>query len=317
MYAALVTAYAKKPVYNEVPAPQPAPGEILVYPTAVAKSQLVMAQASGKHYASPTPPFIPGVDGVGKLQNGQRVYFAFPKPPQGAMAQCVSVAQHYTVALPDNVDDITAASMANPGMSSWAALNERAHFKPGEGILIHGASGASGRLAIQIARYLGAGRITVTARGTQQAAELIALGADKYIDASQSAQNLREIYQREFASGIHIVLDYVWGPGAALILQAAATHAEGAAAPRIRFVNIGAMGGADIPLPAAVLRSSGLELMGSGLGSVAHADLVRGIGEMFQASAAGGFKISASAHPLMEVEKHWAEASAARMVFTL
>lgn len=317
MYAALVTDYAKPPVYNEVPAPQPAPGEVLVYPTAVAKSQLVMAQASGKHYASPKPPFIPGVDGVGKLENGQRVYFAFPRAPQGAMAQCVSVAQNYTVALPDDVDDISAAAMANPGMSSWVALSERAHFKNGEGVLIHGASGASGRLAIQIARHLGAGRITVTARGMQQAADLLALGADMYIDASQSAEILREIYQREFASGIHIVLDYVWGPGAALILNAAATHAEGAAAPRIRFVNIGSMGGAEIPLPASVLRSSGLELMGSGLGSVAHVDLVRCIGEMFRAQRAGGFKVAATPRPLNEVEKHWAVATRERMVFTL
>ncbi|MCP5326477.1 MAG: zinc-binding alcohol dehydrogenase family protein [Oceanospirillaceae bacterium] len=317
MHAALVTDYTKSPVFTLCSEPQPAPGEVLVHVTAAAKSQLVMAQASGKHYASPKPPFIPGVDGVGKLENGQRVYFAFPRAPQGAMAQRVTVPQNYTVVLPDDVDDISAAAMANPGMSSWAALNERAHFKSGEAVLIHGASGASGRLAIQIARYLGASRIVATARSAHHATDLIALGADAFIDLNQNPATLNALYQREFAAGLGIVLDFVWGPSAAIILQAAAPHAEGAAAPRIRYVNIGSMGGAEISLPASVLRSSGLELMGSGLGSVAHVDLVRCIGEMLRARQAGGFKIAATARPLNEVEKHWAVATPERMVFTL
>lgn len=317
MHAAYISDYSQPPRYTICPMPQPAAGEVLVQVLAAAKSQLVMAQASGKHYASPQPPFIPGIDGIGQLQNGQRVYFAFPKPPQGAMAQWVSVVEQYTTPVPANLDNITAAALANPGMSSWVALRERAHFKSGEGVLIHGASGASGRLAIQIARYLGAGRIVVTARSAHHTADLIALGADEIIDLNQTDAALTALFTREFAAGISIVLDFVWGKSASLILNAATAHAPGCAAPRIRYVNIGAMGGAEITMPAAVLRSSGLELMGSGLGSVAHADLVRCIGEMFQASAAGGFKIATTARPLSEVEQHWAEASAARMVFTL
>lgn len=318
MKAAVVTDVSEAPAYADFPAPTPQPGELLVKVRASALSQLVRAQASGRHYTSPKPPFAPGADGVGMLEDGQRVYFAFPRNPVGAMAEQVCVQADCVVPLPDDIDDITAAAIANPGMSSWAALTERAQLQQGEGVLINGANGASGRLAIRIARHLGAGRIVVTARNTAAEADLRALGADVFIALGQEPDALQAALRAEIDKGIGVVLDYVWGSSAETIMQAATSHAPGEAAQRIRFVNIGSLGGLNINLPAGLLRSTGLELMGSGLSSVSNADLVRCIGEMFKVMRHIGLEIDAVGRPLTEVEQVWANSQdRSRVVFTL
>ena len=318
MKAAVVTDVSKAPAYADFPAPTPQPGELLVKVRASALSQLVRAQASGRHYTSPKPPFAPGADGVGLLEDGQRVYFAFPRNPVGAMAEQVCVQADCVVPLPDDIDDITAAAIANPGMSSWAALTERAQLQQGEGVLINGANGASGRLAIRIARHLGAGRIVVTARNTAAEADLRALGADVFIALGQEPDALQAALRAEIDKGIGVVLDYVWGSSAETIMQAATSHAPGEATQRIRFVNIGSLGGLNINLPAGLLRSTGLELMGSGLSSVSNADLVRCIGEMFKVMRHIGLEIDAVGRPLAEVEQVWTNSQdRSRVVFTL
>lgn len=317
MKAAVVETFDRPPVYTDFPAPEVGAGEVLIDVRAAALSQLVRAQAAGRHYTQATPPFVPGADGVGCLADGRRVYFAFPRAPVGAMAERVAVAEAYTTSLPDTLDDVTAAAIANPGMSSCAALLERAAIRPGERVLIHGATGASGRLAIGIARYLGATHIVATGRRESSAAALAALGADAYIALEQSERDLYEAFVQAIGEGVDIVLDYVWGPTAQTLLKAAMAHADGHAAPRIRYVNIGAMGGAAIELPAGVLRSSGLCLMGSGLGSVAHERLIASIARVFEMIEPAGLTIDARAVALTEVTRAWESSDAARPVFTL
>ncbi|SFD60826.1 NADPH:quinone reductase [Pseudomonas citronellolis] len=319
MKAAIVHAFDQPPRYGEFEAQPAAAGEVLVRVRAAALSQLVRAQASGKHYSSPRSlPAVPGVDGVGLLEDGTRVYFAFPRAPHGAMAETVAVDARYCVAVPDGIDDITAAAIANPGMSSWAALQERAHFKPGESVLVNGAAGTSGRLAIQVARHLGASRVIATARNPAVEAELRALGADHFIRLDQPAEQLTAELREEIQGrGIDVVLDYLWGPPAACILDAAASHGSGEASPRLLFVNIGSLAGASLPLNAGALRSSGLELLGSGLGSVSNEGLVRVIGQLLRAIEPAGLKVDAEAVPLSEVESAWQRSAAERIVFTL
>lgn len=317
MKAAVIQSFPNPPVHVDFPEPSPQPGEVIVTVRAAALSQLVRMQAAGKHYTSGTPPFVPGVDGVGSLPDGTRVYFAFPPAPVGAMAERVAVKSAYTVVLPDSVDDITAAAIANPGMSSWAALTERAAFQRGEAVLINGANGASGRLAIQIAKHLGAGRIVATGRNPACAPELLALGADVFVSLSQSHESLVSSFREEIANGVDVVLDYLWGPSAEALLAASTGHGAGEAARRIRFVNIGSLGGTSINLPAAALRSSGVEMLGSGLGSVSNLALIRSIAALMQAVGPAQLKIDANAVPLRDVAGAWTGDSSARIVFTI
>lgn len=319
MKAAIVNSFDKVPEYGEFEEPVAQAGEVLVKVSATGLSLLVRGQAAGRHYSSSgVLPFIPGVDGVGRLADGCRVYFAFPRAPFGAMAELTVVQSSQCVVLPEELDDVTAAAAANPGMSSWVALNERAKFVAGEAVLINGATGVSGRLAIQIAKYLGARRVIATGRNEASVAELPSLGADSVIALDQSPERLIEVFRKEIReSGVNVILDYLWGPSAESLIAAVAGHGSSSAEPRIRYVQIGSMTGQTITLPSGALRSSGLELLGSGLGSVSFEDLVKNIGEFLKAVVPGKLKIDAQAVPLTKVAEAWSSKTAGRIAFTI
>lgn len=317
MKAAVVHDFAAPPRFGDFAEPLAAAGEVLVQVQAAALSQLVRAQAAGKHYSSGSiTPIVPGVDGVGRLDDGRRVYFAFPRMPFGALAQLTVVPEANCVALPDEVDDATAAAIANPGMSSWVALTERAGFRRGENVLINGAAGASGRLAIQIAKHLGAGRVIVTARNARSLEGLQELGADTLVALDQPPEQLTRRF-RELLRGepVDVVLDYLWGQSAECLLAAAAGHGSREAERRLRYVQIGSISGHVINFPGALLRSSGLELMGSGLGSVSNAGLVRAVGDVLGAVKEAGLAIATESAPLAHVASEWTRETTRRLVF--
>jgi NADPH:quinone reductase-like Zn-dependent oxidoreductase len=233
------------------------------------------------------------------------------------MAQTTLVPLSRCVSVPDDLDDITAAALANPGMSSWIALRERANLKHGETVLINGATGTAGRLAIQIAKYMGARRVVATGRDPEALNALPALGADAVIPLGDAGDAFEEALKAEFAGeGVDVVLDYLWGPSAERILVAGAR--AGKDTVPIRFVHIGAISAPNITLPGAALRSSAITLMGSGLGSVPVDRIVKSIGELMNAAVPGGFVIDTRTVPLSEVESVWnAGGSTPRIVFRI
>ena len=319
MKCAIVSDFNEAPHWGQMAPPTADPSEMLVRVHATALSQLTRSQASGRHYAGSTSlPLIPGVDGVGTLPNGQRVYFSFPRPPFGAMAELVPVASGNYVPVPDEVDDATAAVVSNPGISSWAALTERAKFRAGEVVLINGATGVSGRLAVQIAKYLRAGAIIATARSAQSVADLEALGANVVVpldlpedELTSRFSNLHRYY------GVDIVLDYLWGKPAEILLASFGGSGDGDAERRVRYVQIGSVAGANINLAGGILRSSGLEVLGSGLGSVARSTMVQCAQGVLGAAAQGALTVSSLTVPLSEVDAHWNVTAGPRVVFTL
>jgi len=315
MKAAIVQAAGQTPVYGDFLEPTPAPGEQHIRVAASAISHVVKSRASGAHYSSSGQfPFVAGIDGVGSLDDGRRVYFILPRAPNGSMAEETVVASAQCVVLPDGLDDVTAAAIVNPGLSSWAAYAERARLKPAETVLVNGATGTAGRLAVQIAKYLGARQVIATGRNVDALASLASLGADVTITLGEA--DLETKLKEQFARGVDVVVDYLWGKSAETILIAGAK--AGPDAVPIRFVQIGSASGADITLPSAVLRSSAIELMGSGIGSISLDRLVNAAGGLLRAAVPGGFKIAAKAVPLSEVEVAWPkDDSTRRTVFTI
>src|SRR6202789_1418665 len=157
MKAAIVSGAGQTPVYGDFAEPVPTAGDNRIAVTAAAISHIVKSRASGRHYSSSDQfPFIVGIDGVGRLDDGRRVDFAMPKAPYGRMAERAGVPSARCGALPDDLDDLTAAAIANPGMSSWAAYKARARLKAGEPVLINGATGTAGRPAGEVGQRLGA-----------------------------------------------------------------------------------------------------------------------------------------------------------------
>ncbi|MBL5882659.1 quinone oxidoreductase family protein [Lelliottia aquatilis] len=314
MKAAVVFDPATGPVYADFAAPNAEQGQHLVRVTASAISHVVKSRASGKHYSfDGTLPFVAGIDGTGVTEEGQRVYFAFPPTPWGSMAEFAPVDANLCLPLPDDLDDVTAAAMANPGMSAWAALITRAQLQPGETVLINGATGSAGQLAVQIARFHGAGKIIVTGRNPQV---LSSLGADKCVNITDDEQSIAQQLSRLAAEGIDVVVDYLWGQSALAILTALAKHTS--SLNPLRYVQVGALSGAEIALPGAVLRSSPILMMGSGIGSLSMTQLIHATGEMLQASVAGGFTIKTRQARLEDVADAWkSDDSKQRTVFVI
>jgi NADPH:quinone reductase-like Zn-dependent oxidoreductase len=316
MKAAVVLGAGRTPVYADFDEPEPAAGESRIAVTAAALSRVTKSRASGQHYSSSGRfPFVVGVDGVGRLDDRSRVYFVFPRAPYGGMAERTVAPSARCLALPDELDDVTAAAIANPGMSSWAAYTERAKLKAGETVLVNGATGAAGRLAVQIARHLGAGKVIAAARNTEALKSVAALGADVTIPLVDDEAALEDRFKAEFATGVDVVIDYLWGKNAERLLIAGAK--AGKEAVPIRFVQIGSVSAPDITLPSAVLRSSAITLMGSGIGSIPADRFVRAIEGVLRAAVPAGLKIAANPVPLSDVEEAWPrDDSAQRTVFT-
>jgi NADPH:quinone reductase-like Zn-dependent oxidoreductase len=318
MKAAIVTGPGKTPIYGDFNEPTPKAGEELIHVSASALSQLTKGRASGAHYSSSGqfPAIaIAGVDGVGRTADGRRVYFAVPDAPFGAMAEKVAIRREQCVSLPEGVDDVTVAAIANPGMSSWAALKGRARLVAGENVLINGATGVAGQLAVQIAKHMGAKKVIATGRNPQALEELKGLGADVTIPLTLTSQDLEAAFHEQFAEdGVQVVLDYLWGQSAEMLIVAAAK--AGKDGVQVRYVNIGSMSGGDITLPAAALRASDLVLMGSGIGSVPLVGLLGAISDLMQAVVPSRLQIETEAVPLASVEENWnREGGRSRVVF--
>jgi NADPH2:quinone reductase len=311
MKAAVVHSATEPPLYETFADPTPQGDEVMVRVLAAGLHPLVRMIASGKHYTSTrTYPLIPGVDGIGELPDGRRVYFGFLRPPYGTFAEQAVVLPPICLNLPDGLDPVLAAGITNPGMSSYAALSVRGQFQSGESVLVLGATGSAGQLAIQIARALGARRVVAAGRNTQVLGQL-PVDATLRLDQPEFADALRSELTTH---RVDVVLDYVWGTTAETALTVLSSKEAHIGARRVRFVQIGETGGAVIRLPAAVLRSTAIELLGSGLGSVAPTQLNACIGQVLRLAGEGALRLPVEKVPLSQVETAWQKAGEGRRV---
>src|SRR5215470_4165531 len=241
MKAAVLHALGESPRFEDFADPQPIEDEVLVHVKAASLKNVDKMMASGSHYDRlPHLPCVCGVDGVGLLDDGTRVYCGGARPPYGMMAERTVVSRAWCLPVPEKLDDVTAAALPNPALSAWLSLAWRAQLRAGETVLILGATGVAGQLAVQIARHLGAGRVVAAGRNRRVFARLPALGADAIVPLDLPDQELTAAFVREAGpNGYDVVLDYVWGRPTEVLLGALARHDLKAAAARTRLVEIG------------------------------------------------------------------------------
>lgn len=282
--------------------------EIILRMKASAVKNLDKMRASGQHYSTQHEAFQPkvvGGDGVGLLADGTRVYAI---GVSGMIAEKAVVEKGIMVKLPENIDDATAAALPNAVMGSALALRFRAGLQKGETVLINGATGVTGKMAVQLARYYGAKKIIATGRNEQVLQHLLSLGADDIISLKQDDKNLlAQIKNLQKENPIDVVIDYLWGRSAELILDA--LKGQGGASHRTRFITVGGMAGDTITLSSSILRSTDIQLSGSGLGSWSREDVKSLIAEilpeMFRLAAEGKLTIETVNLPLQDIEKAW------------
>lgn len=316
MQAAVVESLGQPPRYKEFPEPKAGEGEVVVQVKAAGLHPIVKALASGTHYLSTGEvPMVPGVDGVGTLVGGSRVYFTFVRKPWGTMAEHAVVPRQMCIQVPPSLDDLQAAAIANPGVSAWLSLKERAGVAAGETVLVLGATGVAGRLALQVARYLGARRVIAAGRNV----EAIATGdTDGIIALDEPEDAVREAFAVEAASGIDVVIDYLWGRPTELLLEALAKGFRASPSRRTRLVEVGESAGKAITLPGATLRSVDLTITGSGFGAVPLDRVLAAIPTLFSLAAAKSLKVPVVPEPLADVEAAWGRVEKGRrIVFTV
>jgi NADPH:quinone reductase-like Zn-dependent oxidoreductase len=309
MNAAVLHTLGKPPRFETFPEPRPNGEEVLVQVTASSLKPVDKQMAAGSHYGSPRElPVICGLDGVGRLQNGARVFFAAARRPYGAMVERAVVHRARCWPVPDSLNDVAAAALVNPGMSAWLSLEWRAKLAAGETVLILGATGVTGRLAVQIAKFLGAGRVIAAGRNAQALETLQSLGADTLVPLGNAHEDLTQSLTYTIgAKGIDVILDYLWGrPTEALLAAVTRSDFNAARSTRMRLVQVGESAGPTIQLPAAALRSSTLEILGAGSGAMPPMEVIRRTYDHLLARAAKGeLRVETEQVPLREIENAW------------
>lgn len=270
MKAAVIHAFGDVPQYEDFADPVAREGDVLVDVRAVALENFDKQSVLGAHYSSaqmfPEFPAVVGHIGVGVRSDGTLVAFGGTRPPYGTMAERAVIPKEfaaYATRVPDGIDAAVAAALPAPALTSLLPLKWGVNMQRGETVLINGATGVAGKLAVQIARLLGAGRIVGSGRDDAGLQSLRELGADTTIDLKLSDEKLGAAFSEGARDGFDIILDYVWGHPTEVLFKTLIPKTAGFAQRRIRHVQIGESAGPTITLSANMLRTSGLELGGA------------------------------------------------------
>lgn len=253
MKAAILKEYGT-PSYGEFDPPRSTRGQVVVDVSAAAISRFDIAFSAGTLLRKPAMlPSVAGIEGVGHLPDGRLVYFSDPIAPFGSMAEQSLVSSDSFIEVPDGVDEAVAAVLANSGLAAWLPLSWRAKLQPGETVMVLGATGVVGQLAVQSAKLLGAGKVIAVGRDDAKLIKTKALGADATINLT-STTGFNDCVREIAPNGADIIVDYLWGQPALDAIQASAIGA--------RLVQIGTTSSEYLSLSGALIRRKNLTIMG-------------------------------------------------------
>lgn len=317
MHAAVVTSFEAPPHYQEFEDPVEDDRHEVVEVLAAGLHPRVRSGANGSHYTSTGAlPLIPGIDGVGRTATGELVYFVLHDTTRGSMAERAAVDRGRSVALPGDVDLARVAAAMNPGMSSWVGLRQRIGFEPGQSVLVLGATGSAGQLAVQIAKHLGASRVVAAGRDPKRLAMLPGLGADQIVSLAGDPDEIDKALGHA-AADVDVVIDYLWGAPTQRAIPALLTQRSDRGRP-LTWLQIGAIAGPTVELQSAWLRAARIEVLGSGQGSIPTEQFVAELPALAAEISAGTFAINALPTALSEVSSAWVRQTepGERIVFT-
>ncbi len=305
MNAAVVTDFSEPPRYQQFEVPEPqGPHQELVEVLAAGLHPRVRTDARGTHYTSTgTLPMIPGIDGVGRRADGSLVYFVADDDVLGTMAERALCDVRRTIALPGGVDIARVAAAMNPAMSSWVALRRRVPIKAGQSVLVLGATGNAGTMAVQVAKLLGAGSVIGAGRDVARLEALRDLGADAVVQLTDDHE-ATDAALADAAAEVDVVIDYLWAEPAQRAIMALLT-ARSDRSRALDWIQIGAMAGPTLELPSVALRSANLRIQGNGQGAVSTAVYLGELPSLVDEIDAGTIKVNVISASLADVESAW------------
>ncbi|NMN99770.1 zinc-binding alcohol dehydrogenase family protein [Gordonia sp. TBRC 11910] len=319
MKAAVVGAAGATPTFTDFADPTVHDGQRVVELVAAGLHPVVRARISGRHYSSENVwPAVPGLDAVARTDDGRLIYTGMVAAPWGTFAERFAVPSSFAVELPDGVDPLAVAAGCNPGLASYVPLTNRraALGEAGLGtVLILGATGIAGRIAVDNAFALGATKVIAVGRNSEILREL----ADRRPDSVRTVtltgtDDAAAIVAALDDQAPTTVIDFVWGPVAEAAFTALDDPALAGPHFDVAHIQIGAIAGAHAAVPATLLRSRRYAISGSGLGSVRPADMFGALPAFIDQIAGGAVHIPFTAYPLAAIDEAWAASESTRAV---
>lgn len=297
MRAAILRAYGQPPEPGEFDDPRPAESQAVVDVEAGGLNPVDIRMASGSFYGgSPPLPSVPGREGVGRLADGTLVYFDGPVAPYGSFAERALIDQRSAIPLPAAIDPGLATCFGIAGLAAWLALEWRAQLRAGEVVLVLGASGIVGLIAVQAARLLGAARVVAAARSAEGLERARRRGADAVVQVG-AVDDLAQAFRDACGEGPDVVIDPLWGEPAAAALEACRPHG--------RLVQIGESASSHSSIASAAIRGKLLAILGH-TNFLAPPEVKRAAYQrMVEHAAAGELACDVERVPLDEVADAW------------
>jgi NADPH:quinone reductase-like Zn-dependent oxidoreductase len=293
--AALIRELGGMPEVDEAPEPEPADGEVVVEVLAAALNPIDVNVSAGRfHGGHPEFPYVPGCEGVGRVAGSGRVVWALGSiglRRDGTMAERVAVREDELVDVPAGADPALASALGIAGLAGWMPLSWRAPVREGETVLVLGATGTVGLVAVQAAKLLGAGRVVAAGRNASRLERARELGADEVVALDG---DLREAVGD---GGANLVVDPLWGEPATAALEVCA--------PRARVVQLGQSAGPTATVTSAAVRGKMLDILGFNDYAVPRDVLAREYRRLVEHAVAGRIRVDLERVPLDGIADAW------------
>jgi NADPH:quinone reductase-like Zn-dependent oxidoreductase len=255
MRAAVLHEHGAVPEVVEFREPHPESGAVVLEVAAAAMNPIDVRVATGTYPLERYDvPYVAGKEGVGRRDDGGLVYFDYSRKPFGAFAERTVIEERIGYPVPEGLDPALAVCLGVSGLAAWLGLEWRGRLRPGETVLVLGASGVVGQIAVQAAKLLGAGRVVAAARDEGALARAGSLGADALVSLAGRDDLAGALRAASGGDGFDVVLDPLWGEPAAAAM--AATKPFG------RVVNLGQSAAASFELASVLVRSRPIDLLG-------------------------------------------------------
>jgi NADPH:quinone reductase-like Zn-dependent oxidoreductase len=307
MRALTITELRRSPAVAERPEPRPGDGQVLLEVAAAPLNPVDIWVANGDFFQGhPELPYVPGVEVVGRvregggLEAGTLVWTSLDglgTSRDGCAAELVVARRQALVPMGDDVDLPLAAALGTAGLAAWIPLTRRAPVREGETVLVLGATGTVGQVAVQVARLLGAGRIVAAGRSFEGLAHARELGADETVAIGNAATLADDLRAACGPDGATLVFDPLWGEAFVAALSAAVPHA--------RIIQLGQSGGALAPVPSALVRGKNVDLLGYTNFNMPLDVLADGYRELLGHAAAGRIRLDVDRVSLDNAPEAW------------
>jgi NADPH:quinone reductase len=297
------------PELADVPEPEEDVLEVIAAPL----NPVDLAVSRGLYFGGhPELPYVPGCEAVGRAADGRVVWIfggGLGLARNGAMAERATIGEAVTVELPPNADPALAGALGIAGLAGWLPLAWRAPLRGGETVLVLGATGTVGIVAVQAAKLLGAARVVAVGRRTEGLERATRLGADATVQLGDEDDLVAALKDAFDGEGPSYVFDALWGAPAAAAVEAAA--------PRATIVNLGQSASPTAELSSGAVRGKNLNIFGHTNFGVPPADLAEQYVRLVGHATAGDIRLEVDRVPLDAVDDAWrrqAEGAGAKLV---